>query len=499
MNETEIRERLRDAVGEAHYPAALKSKVEARLREPEGEAHPRLVGLVAAVLAVIIVGSLVFIRLQSSTGFLPAAHPVRPSGAPTVAPNGTSQSIGRLPVEDLAVANLSQAADAVSTPDLLQTSSGRAVRLVGAYADTARIVLILRSLPAGQPIVQISDDSGPINSGYSEANGVIGDLVVSYMQPPHAGADGVAHLNVTVSSFVQGPPFPPAVGSTNSGVWSFSVSLKIQAAIPLTLSPTLTSVGSWKVTVEKFELTPSVVHLRAVVDGPSSIDVNQNAFTLLDDAGNAINVAGASFVPKGGQNATQVDMSWGRVARATTYRLQVKNGGATYTSGPASFAAPPTPASSPSAKGGKGQALTPLDFPAAAESLNFGDAMSGHISTGRPQSCGAGSGGSGELFSFATYFQINQVWYWLSFSTDPTAQQYHGPGTYSVKASLAPVSPLGPTEPTFLGTALLVITSDSGLHEGNVNGTLHWTDDQKQTVTVGGKWTCMPGRELGPA
>ena len=34
MNETEIRERLRDAVGEAHYPAALKSKVEARLREP---------------------------------------------------------------------------------------------------------------------------------------------------------------------------------------------------------------------------------------------------------------------------------------------------------------------------------------------------------------------------------------------------------------------------------------------------------------------------------
>ena len=44
-----------------------------------------------------------------------------------------------------------------------------------------------------------------------------------------------------------------------------------------------------------------------------------------------------------------------------------------------------------------------------------------------------------------------------------------------------------------------MITSDSGLHEGNVNGTLHWTDDQKQTVTVGGKWTCMPGRELGPA
>ena len=497
MNETEIRERLRDAVGEAHYPSALKSKVESRLRDPASPGHPRLVGLIAAALAVIIVGSLVFIRLQSSTGFLPAAHPqTRPSSAPTVPPSGTLQSIGRLPVEDLAVANLSQAADAVSTPDLLQTSSGRAVRLVGAYADTAGIVLILRSLPAGQPMVQISDDSGPINSGYGEANGAIGDLVVSYMQPPRAGADGVAHLGVTVSNFVQGPP---AVGSANSGVWSFSVSLKIQPATPLTLSPTLTSVGSWKVTVEKFELTPSVVHLRAVVDGPSSIDVNQNAFALLDDAGNPINVAGASFVPKGGQKSTQVDMSWGRVLRATTYRLQVKGGGSTYTSGPASFAAPPAPASSPSAKGGKGQALTPLDFPAAAESLNFGDAMSGHISTGRPQSCGAGSGGSGQLFSFATYFQINQVWYWLSFSTDPTIQQYHGPGTYSVKASLAPVSPLGPTEPTFVGSALLVITSDSGLHEGNVNGTLHWTDDQKQTVTVSGKWTCMPGRELGPA
>src|SRR5256885_7025024 len=99
MNETEIRERLRDAVGEAHYPAALKSKVEARLREPEAQAHPRLLGLVAGVLAVIIVGSLVFIRLQSSTGFLPAAHPpTRPSSAPTVPPTGTPQSIGRLPV-----------------------------------------------------------------------------------------------------------------------------------------------------------------------------------------------------------------------------------------------------------------------------------------------------------------------------------------------------------------------------------------------------------------
>ncbi len=325
MNETEIRERLRDAVGEAHYPSVLKSKVESRLRDPAPPGHPRLVGLVAAVLAVVIVGSLVFIRLQSSTGFLPAAHPqTRPSSAPTVPPSGTLQSIGRLPVEDLAVANLSQAADAVSTPDLLQTSSGRAVRLVGAYADTARIVLILRSLPPGQPMVQISDDSGPINSGYGEANGVIGDLVVSYMQPPRAGADGVAHLGVTVSNFVQGPP---AVGSANSGVWSFSVSLKIQPAIPLTLSPTLTSVGSWKVTVEKFELTPSVVHLRAAVDGPSSIDVNQDAFTLLDDAGNPINVAGASFVPKGGQKSTQVDMSWGRVFRATTYRQQSQRQG----------------------------------------------------------------------------------------------------------------------------------------------------------------------------
>src|SRR2546429_346985 len=130
---------------------------------------------------------------------------------------------------------------------------------------------------------------------------------------------------------------------------------------------------------------------RAVVDGPSSIDVNQNAFALLDDAGNPINVAGASLVPKGGQKSTEVDMSWGRVFRATTYRLQVKGGGATYTSGPASFAAPPTPASSPSAKGGKGQALTPLDFPPAGGALNFGPALSGHISTGRPQPCGAGS------------------------------------------------------------------------------------------------------------
>ena len=66
MNETQIRERLRDAVGEARVPPDLRSRVETRLKRSERlNGGPLMFGfgrtgqLVAAVVAVLIVAALV--------------------------------------------------------------------------------------------------------------------------------------------------------------------------------------------------------------------------------------------------------------------------------------------------------------------------------------------------------------------------------------------------------------------------------------------------------
>lgn len=89
MKETEIRERLREAVGEARYPAYLSSRVEARLKNPTRELSPRamqrreqsrwLVGLghigalAAALLVMLLIAALVVgVHIWRTTQPIPA-------------------------------------------------------------------------------------------------------------------------------------------------------------------------------------------------------------------------------------------------------------------------------------------------------------------------------------------------------------------------------------------------------------------------------------------
>jgi hypothetical protein len=92
MNETQIRERLRGAVGEARYPVNLSSRIEARLKDPLGEARrsssgiraPWLlgfgrVGTVAAMLLVVLLVAALAIGMHAwRTGDLNA--PLAPAG-----------------------------------------------------------------------------------------------------------------------------------------------------------------------------------------------------------------------------------------------------------------------------------------------------------------------------------------------------------------------------------------------------------------------------------
>src|SRR2546430_729055 len=202
MNETEIRKRLRDAVGDADYPPGLAGKVVARLAEPPSPAHPRLIGVIAAVLAVLIVVSLVYVRMHSTQSTRPATNP---SPAATATPQVVLPPQHTLPDADLAAAQLTAAAGVVTPFHEVSTGGGRTGTLIGGYADPARIALVFRTLPdAGSPHLQVSDDHGPSTRGSLRA-----PRRRSPQQPPPAPtAEG------------PGPPLPHRIncGSTAAGV-----------------------------------------------------------------------------------------------------------------------------------------------------------------------------------------------------------------------------------------------------------------------------------------
>src|SRR5256886_3802061 len=330
MNETEIRNRLRGAVGDADYPPGLTGQLVARLAEPPSPAHPRLVGVVAAVLAVLIVVSLVYVRMHSTQPTRPAANPSR---AATATPQVVLPPQLVLPDADLAAGQLTAAGGVVTPFHGVSAGGGRTVTLIGGYADPSRIVLVFRTLPdAGSPQLQVSDDKGPINGGYFGAHGSAGDQVVGFQQGPHVAAGKVAHLTITITGFAQ--------SSASPGSGTFSAALPVQSANALPLTPNLTSLGTWKVTVEAFELTPSVVHLRALLDGTAPSGVSDSTTALVAADGTPIKPLTID-VTVAGSNQTRLDETWARPADAASDQLQVNGGGGHYLAN-APIPAPPT-------------------------------------------------------------------------------------------------------------------------------------------------------------
>jgi hypothetical protein len=428
-----------------------------------------------------------------AAGFLGGCSPAdTPSSSASPAVPGPNvpgpNPLFTLPDADLAAAGLTAAKSAVTPLDGVVTADGQTVRLAAGYADPTRIVLVFRTLPdVGAPQVQISDDEGPINATYFGARGVVGDQIVGLQHGPNVPAGSVAHLSVTVTGFPQ-----LVYDGVGQVTWTFSATLPVQTPTPLSLTPELTNLGAWKVNVEAFELTPSVVHLRALINGAARSAINDSTAVLAGPDGSTVKPLTLEAVDAG-TNQTRLDETWIRPAQAAADQLRVTGGGGQYTAN-ISIPAPP-----PFGLGKYGESpLTPLSFPPASQSLDLQGVMNDHISTGRPQSCGAGSGPDNiVVYAFATYFQSNGAWYYASFTTDRAVQQYHGPGTYTAQAFLDAV----PTGLMFKGTVHLTVTSDPAfrLHTGRVSGSLSWNDDPHQKISISGTWSCMWSQESGPA
>jgi hypothetical protein len=484
MNESEIRNRVHVAFGEASYPASLGSRVAGRIAAPWPRRQPRVYGLVAAILAVLVIVSLMLTRFAFGL-------PLGREQTPAIQTNqvvGPMSPNGQLPDADLRTANLSgPAADLVTRLNLTAVSNGRAMTVIGAYADSARTVIFVRSLPPPIAIqVQLYDQTGPLNYDGGGGSGSFGDADFEVAGPVHPDAGGIAHVNASINEAEIGTPL---VGT--SGNWNFSFPLEVQPSTPLTAIPVLTSFGEAKVRVEALEATPSVVHFQAVVDGLSVEQVSTWRVTLVDLNGNQAQPGSSYTALVGNNKQSRMYFVWARPA-AGDYELRIDGSGSHY----GGRLAVPAFVSQITRKG---KAIQPTGFPSAYASLTMTGAYSQHIAGGHTSQCGRGSGvNTGELFAYAIWFE-HDGWYLLALSTDPAQRAYRGPGTYPGHAEVVPYAQFG-TDPIFSGPIQLTISSDKGAYTGSVSGTLNWAGPPATgaTTTVSGTWSCTPALGLGP-
>ena len=458
---------------------------------PEPEQHPRAIALVAAIIALAVVAALLGPRLAGW-------HPAWPAGPrETVSPlqkSPTASIFEQIPPGDFDAAGLSSAM-ALVTPFQLEASNGQGkMTLIGAYADPARTVLLLRTtpdfrLPQG---ISINDGQGFINASSSTGGGLTGEYFFSLDSGPHPDQDGFAHLMVVV------PGFPPELPA---GMATFTLTLKVQPSVTLAAVPSQFDLGSWKVNIEAAEVTPSVIHVQAVMNGASVPDIGTSTVTLTDAFGKTVNPVvscAAVMLPKQQLNpanykTTRVNDQWLRPTAAGTYQLNFA-GGSGYTTININVPAPDPNATLPVK--GKGLGPKPEDYPVSQESLELQGFLTTSITTGHPNSCGAGAGPSGSMFAFGLNFQVDGTWYSLGFYTDPAVRQYTGPGTYKAKAWL-----YSPTQKLYDGTVQLTITSDRRPDSGRVTGSLDrvGTTTQQPHQSISGTWRCTPDLMLGPA
>lgn len=237
MNESEIRERLRNAVGEQSYPADLSARAEARLKQPAAvaEPHPRALGLVAAILAIAVVAALVGPRLLAYRNAQP--RPAMPCSSITSPSPATAQ----LADADLAAVGLTGQGCLVTPLQITKQLGNIQVTVIGAYADPAHTVLFFRMSEAASLEVFINGDydftSGWSGAGFiTNRSGASGDYVFILDAGPRPGADGRAHLTVSIYRYL----LAGSAGSFVDANWTFALSLPVQAkraACPPGLDP----------------------------------------------------------------------------------------------------------------------------------------------------------------------------------------------------------------------------------------------------------------------
>lgn len=272
-------------------------------------------------------------RLNSTVR--PAVSPsptasARPSTSPTLRPAAP------LPAHDLVIAHLTHVPALISRFDVTAVDQGRTVTLLGAYADPARTVLIFRIDPG----VRIADMV--VNDGHSWLNGSTSggslrdsDYVIALDEGAKAGSDGLVRLILQISS-LESSSGTNSAPTRIAGSWRLSATLPLQPSVSLP-APSQFKVGSWTGDLEVLELTPSVIHLQAVLHGPSIPDLGFSTVALVDPAGKVtpLGCGGSITVDKMQLNPTnykntRIYCYAERPAAGGTYQIRFQGGGGRY-------------------------------------------------------------------------------------------------------------------------------------------------------------------------
>ena len=335
MAEQEVIDRLTSFYREADH--ALGS-INSGWIPPARQATPRASWRVQVLAAtgVLVFGIVVAVMLQYGrlhSTIRPAAS-ASPTSSPSASASPTAPMLN-LPAVDLTRAHLSNVAALITPFQLKAVDRGYSITLLAAYADPARTVLIFHVDPnAAVQDVTVDDGQGVLQSSSSAYGGAPGDSVYSLDTGPHAQADGLAHLNLQIPRLLA---IPRTGASYVTGSWNFSLALKVQASIPLP-APAKFQIGSWTGNLEVLELTPSVIHLQAVLHGPSIPDIGLSTIAFVDPLGKVTPLGcGASItVPKLQLNAsnyknTRIFCYVERPAAGGRYQIRFQGGGGRYT------------------------------------------------------------------------------------------------------------------------------------------------------------------------
>jgi hypothetical protein len=335
----ELEERLR-RLGAAYddvvpQTPAVQRRVMARIalavtpeaRKPTLGREFVLAGALILFVAAVAIGlNTVRSSRQPVRGLAPASPtPVSASPSPRA----------QIPLADLAAAGLT--VDQVTPLEIAATDRGRTVTLLGGYADPARMVLIFHAdgVALQRTTTMVDDGQGMVNGSSSGSRPPsTGDSIYIVDAGPHPGSDGLAHLTIGLTSWRAGNG-PGQV----DGQWAFSLSLHVQAATALA-APQQFPLGRWKGTIEILELTPTVVHLQAVITGASVMEIGLSTVTLLDPDGNVVGQGcGAGItVPKtqiSSPNSplyhnARVYCEFTRPSSSGLYRIRFQGGGGSY-------------------------------------------------------------------------------------------------------------------------------------------------------------------------
>ncbi|HXC76752.1 MAG TPA: hypothetical protein VNU19_06855 [Candidatus Acidoferrum sp.] len=187
MNEAQIRERLRRAVGEPNYPAYLPSRVQARLShsapDVSPQASPRLswlggvartLSVAAALLIVLLIAAIVLgvhVWLPNMRHSQPAGPGVHPSAAPSVAAAPTPTAYtppSPVPLRNFSGTGSSTTAgwDTAGRWELIWSYDCANLRHAGSF----RVVVYDETMKIVDPDVPPLSVSGKVGSGSQQFN-----------------------------------------------------------------------------------------------------------------------------------------------------------------------------------------------------------------------------------------------------------------------------------------------------------------------------------------